>query len=130
MKQIIYLDDDPNDIEALSLVFSERDDYDLVCFGNVDPLFEHIRQNGEKVRLIILDQNMPEMSGIDVLKEIRGRFPALRIPAILFSTGLSPENADHASELEGVAIEKPATINDLRRTVVVMIRFCEDHTSD
>lgn len=67
-----------------------------------------------KPKLILLDLNLPGISGIDILKEIKD-IPFLRyIPVILFST--SEEAKDIKSSLEFGAnayVTKPSSYSDL-----------------
>jgi two-component system chemotaxis response regulator CheY len=47
--------------------------------------FERLKEH-EDVRLILLDWNMPEMNGIEFLREIKGRPGLSEIPVIMLTT--------------------------------------------
>ncbi|MGO9134357.1 MAG: response regulator transcription factor [Methylovirgula sp.] len=78
--EIFIADDDPSVREALSLVF-RIEGYQVTCFSETASLYAaaHTRVPS----CILLDVDMPERSGLDLLKELKGYdYPA---PIIMIS---------------------------------------------
>ena len=59
--------------------------HDAVPASNGLDAFERLKEH-EDVRLILLDWNMPEMNGIEFLREIKRRPGLLEIPVIMLTT--------------------------------------------
>ena len=59
--------------------------HDAVPAANGIDAFERLKEH-EDVRLILLDWNMPEMNGIEFLREIKRRPGLLEIPVIMLTT--------------------------------------------
>ena len=61
-------------------------------------LLHHLQEQGKKPRLILLDINLPGMSGVDVLIEIRQLKFFTSVPIVIFSTSDSPRDCKQAME--------------------------------
>ncbi len=59
--------------------------HDSVPASNGIDAFDRLKEH-EDVRLILLDWNMPEMNGIEFLREIKGRQKLSEIPVIMLTT--------------------------------------------
>lgn len=59
--------------------------HDSVPAANGLDAFDRLKEH-EDVRLILLDWNMPEMNGIEFLREIKGRPRLSEIPVIMLTT--------------------------------------------
>jgi two-component system chemotaxis response regulator CheY len=59
--------------------------HDAVPASNGLDAFERLKEH-EDVRLILLDWNMPEMNGIEFLREIKARPGLSEIPVIMLTT--------------------------------------------
>ena len=114
MKHILLVDDDKEVSQSLANLFdSEKYKFDFLEDGS------GVRQflNGnEAVDLVMLDVNLPTMSGLEVLKEIRE--VRKELPVIMISGFVSTENAIEAMK-EGAFeyLTKPFQIEKLLETV-------------
>src|SRR3990167_8588858 len=59
--------------------------HDSVPASNGLEAFDRLKEH-EDVRLILLDWNMPEMNGIEFLREVKGRQRLSEIPVIMLTT--------------------------------------------
>jgi CheY-like chemotaxis protein len=88
---ILVADDDNDDIALLKYAFNEAEIRNPLCFvGNGEELLTFLKKagTGEVTMpcLVLLDLNMPKVSGHEALKQIKEN-PELRgIPILVFST--------------------------------------------
>jgi CheY-like chemotaxis protein len=62
--------------------------------------------------VLLLDARMPKMDGLDVLLWLRNHPEIGPFPALLFTSGLTPQQQDHAVKLGAIAcLEKPTAPN-------------------
>ena len=82
-KKVLIVDDDMRNIFALSTVLEEQD----MCIASADNGREAIRilQSQHDVDIVLMDIMMPEMDGIDTMREIR-KFPELKSLPIIAVT--------------------------------------------
>lgn len=71
---------------------------------------------GGEPSLILLDINMPRMSGLELLAELRQHFPELRVPIFMTTTSTLPGDITQAYE-HGVCgyIVKPVTLSESQK---------------
>ena len=67
----ILLVDDESDIVNLFQDFLENRNYDVVGFTNPLEALQHYKINWNRYGLVISDIRMPEMTGYDLLKNIK-----------------------------------------------------------
>ncbi len=119
--KVLCIDDEARILRALKALFRDMD-----VHTTVDPA-EAIRWASEHdVDVVVCDQRMPKMQGIEVLREIRMAHPrAMRI----LLTGYADLNAVLGSVNEGEVfryINKPWDNNDLRQTVQLAAKIARD----
>jgi DNA-binding NtrC family response regulator len=113
MKNILLVDDDPTVSETLVGLF-DKDEYRFHQLEDGTRALEFIDNNS--LDLVLLDVNLPSVSGLDVLKEIKKMDSQL--PVIIISGYVSTENAIEAMK-EGAYeyITKPFQIERLMMTI-------------
>jgi DNA-binding response OmpR family regulator len=73
---------------------------------------------GRRPDLLVLDINMPEVTGIDFLEFVRSRSEFKHIPVVMLSTETADLQVDEALRLgANDFIFKPVTIEELERAV-------------
>jgi two-component system chemotaxis response regulator CheY len=73
---------------------------------------------GERPELMVLDINMPEVSGIDLLEFLRLQPDLKRIPVVMLSSETTDVQVDEAMKLGADAfVFKPVTIEDLEGAI-------------
>ncbi len=114
MKRILLVDDDKEVSRSLANLFdSDKFTFDFLEDGQ--NVRDYLTDNKE-VDLVMLDVNLPTMSGLDVLKQIKAAQD--QVPVIMISGFVSTENAMEAMR-EGAYeyLTKPFEINKLIDTV-------------
>ena len=113
MKNILLVDDDIQVGETLSEMF-DSSEYKFHCIEDGDQTLDMI--DNTDADLVLLDVNLPTVSGLDVLKEIKSKNTDL--PVIVISGFVSTENAIMAMR-EGAYeyITKPFQMERLMVTI-------------
>ncbi len=70
---ILYVDDENDNLEALERIFRKK--YNVLKALSGKDALELVQTHGHEISLILTDQRMPEMTGIEVLEKIIGQFP-------------------------------------------------------
>ena len=110
--KILVVDDDSASIEAASEVL-EREGYDLFAASGGREALETLA--AEDIDVVITDEKMPDLSGIDLLKHIKDNYPYTQV-IILTGYG-SIDSAVQATRAGADGyLEKPIQINILRQT--------------
>ncbi len=115
---ILVVDDERNIRRTLDLVL-RGDGYDVLEAGSAEKAVEILEGGGRPVDLLILDINLPGMSGIDLLSRLREDEATRGLPAIVISGTATVQDAVQALKL-GAAdfFEKPLG----RERVLVSVR--------
>ena len=78
---------------------------------------------GKNPELLILDINMPEVSGLDVLEFLRRRNEWKEIPIIMLSSEAAESMVDKAFHMGADSyIMKPVTIDELEKAIAIAIQ--------
>lgn len=115
-KNILQIDDDSDDceffMEALEAVSSAK--YTAI-YNPIEALRKLIEKEIEP-DVIFLDLNMPAMSGLEFLAEIKKQHTLKEIPVIIFSTSQLDDIIREAKEYGAEDfISKPNNFNDLKQ---------------
>ena len=126
-KFIILGEDDIDDQEILEEIFSTVDtSLSLQFFNNGRKVISHL-ENSEATLpcLIILDFNMPELNGAEILKILSKDQRLNQIPKIIWSTSDAPVFKAMCLELGACDyLVKPSKINALKDMVKHMLSYC------
>ena len=116
MRQIWTIDDDEEMSLAIGLMLKLLD-CDVTSFNNVRSAAQ-LFVSGKKPDLLILDINMPEVSGLDMVEFLRRRDHTKELPIIMLSSESSDTMVDRAMELGADSyVMKPVTIDELEKAM-------------
>lgn len=124
-KQILVVEDDPDDqylIKEALIPF--QGNFDLQFFEDGQELLDHLKKSAQKLpNLIILDLNLPYLSGQEVLTELKSNPRTKDVPVVVFTTSSSKEDEDFCEQM-GVSdfATKPGTFPDFQIAVQMIIR--------
>jgi CheY-like chemotaxis protein len=126
---ILLAEDDVEDQELIMEAFaSTGENYRLKVFSDGKSALHYLEscESDHLPCLIVLDYNMPEMTGSDVLKKISGQKKYISIPKVILSTAKSDmfvqECLRHGADAYKV---KPSTFNELVDVVKEMLSMCK-----
>ncbi|MDB5199604.1 MAG: response regulator [Chitinophagaceae bacterium] len=126
-KFILLGEDDIDDQEILEEIFSTVDtSLNLQFFNNGRKVISHLENAADNLPcLIVLDFNMPELNGAEILKMLKEDRRLHPIPKIIWSTSDSPVYKAMCMELGACDyLVKPSTINELENMVKHMLTYC------
>ena len=102
-RPILLVEDNPDDVELTRIAFAEAKIANpLHVVGNGAEALDYLfgrgewadRERHEPPSLVLLDLNLPDMSGIDILTRIKGDATLRRTPVVILTT------TDDQSEIE------------------------------
>ena len=111
--KILICDDEEGVRESLKAVLS--DTYDLITVDSGEMAIE-VLSHSKDIKVMLLDIKMPKVNGLDVLKEIKKKFPSVKI--IMVTGYKSVETAAEATRLGASGyIVKPFKSQEILETV-------------
>lgn len=127
-KFILLGEDDADDQEMLKDVFTSIDATFILFFVNngseIISALEKLKDD-QMPCLIVLDYNMPGLSGADILLELGRNERYKNIPKIVWSTSGSEKFRKICLELGAVDyVIKPNNLDDLEKTARYMLSVC------
>lgn len=118
---LFLVDDDEDDIYLARLTFNEHfSNWKLTTFGDGQELIDYLTEPTTHALpdLVILDLNMPRLTGFETLNLVKQHPRWNRIPVAILTTSSNPEDRTRSEELgAGAFISKPATIEQLARVI-------------
>ena len=121
MKTILVVDDDEMNLRMAEFILQQQG-YNVVKVSSGMCCLEHLKY--EKPDLILLDVEMPVMSGIQTLEVIRGNEEYMNIPVMFLTASADMDTVAEAGRLGVIAyVKKPFMPQDLVDRVKKILRF-------
>jgi DNA-binding response OmpR family regulator len=116
MRHVWIVDNDEEMSHAVGLMLNLLD-CDTTSFFNVRSAVQTLL-TGKMPDLIILDINLPEVSGLDMLEFLRRRPEWKNLPIVMLSSESADAIVDKALELGADSyVKKPVTIEELEKAM-------------
>ena len=127
-KFILIGEDDIDDQELLKEIFASVDGSSRLLFANTgEQVLSALKKlNDEQLPcLIVLDYNMPGLTGADILKELNNESRYTGIPRIIWSTSGSDSFKNTCLELGASDyLIKPSNLKEMEDHVRYMLSVC------
>lgn len=127
---VLYADDDPDDLELVKDAFSNYSSNVevIACNNGIQALsyINNLSPEDPTPCLIILDINMPILSGKEVLVRLREKERFSDIPVVLFTTSSQPSDKNFATQYKAGFITKPI---DTKQMAYIADKFI-DHCAE
>lgn len=116
MTQVWVVDDDEEMLHAVGLMLKLLE-CEVTAFHNVRAAAQKLL-TGEKPELFVLDINMPEVTGLDMVEFIRRRPESKDLPIVMLSSEATDIMVDRALELGADDyVMKPVTVEELEKAM-------------
>jgi len=124
MSRILIVDDDPDLVEAVTMILESKD-YDVIAaYGGIEGLE---KAKTEEPDLIVLDVMMPDKDGYAVCKELKadpkyGKIPILLLTAVVSKIPTTRYTQQMGLETEADDyVDKPVEPAELVRRIEVLL---------
>ncbi|MFF9909348.1 MULTISPECIES: response regulator [Streptomyces] len=116
---VLLVEDDIADAMLIEEALSERGTRNLVQVTDGVAALEHLRApDSARPDLIVLDLNMPRMSGRDLLQVLKNDEALQTIPVVVLTTSSAPEDISGAySSHANAYVTKPVNLDEFERAV-------------
>lgn len=126
--KILIADDDIEDLELIEeAIISVEPDAEVLTFTKAVIALEYLnsQQDNELPNLIVLDYNMPELTGSQWLSAVRNQGRYIQIPKIVLSTSNAPFHKQECiNSGADEYIVKPDTLDELQGIAQRLIAMC------
>ena len=122
-KKILIIDDSITMLKTIEHSFQKINEFNLVLEKDPINAMQYINFN-EDIDLLVVDWNMPKMTGIDIIKEVRKMPKYKYLPIIMITTEGTKASVEEAIKL-GVNgyIIKPFTFNIFKYEIEKIFTF-------
>lgn len=116
-KKILIVDDNPNMSSLLSEML-EVFDYQSVRAGDGNEALNELKSND--FSMVITDMRMPNMTGLELLKEVKSKYP--KVPVVIIS-GYSSSQIEAQTELSQADgfLGKPLMMSDIEKLLSTLL---------
>lgn len=118
---ILIVDDDPEEQMIFKEVFNEQNYQSVLYFDSAHLVLSYLsnlKSDALLPKLIISDINMPKMSGMELLKQIRSSNRYKGIKVLMLSTANKREYSEECRQLGAIEfIQKPDTFLEMKKLV-------------
>ena len=127
---VLYADDDTDDQALVQEAFSRYSkNVELILFKNGLEILSYLQKHSKEDPtpcLIILDINMPLVSGKEVLMRLRQMKKFSTVPVVLFSTSNQLSDKQFAEHYNAGFITKPLEIKQMEKITEQFIDHCTE----
>jgi CheY-like chemotaxis protein len=127
---VLYADDDRDDQALMREIFSPYSGIvELRCYDNGAQLLEYMEALAPlqpQPALVILDINMPLVTGLQALRRIRSQERWSDLPIVIFTTSTQPHEATLSRQLGAGFVTKPLNTVQVHQIVDQMLEYCTE----
>jgi len=122
---IIIIDDDPDDVDLLKECVSNIYSFGFRAFFNGTSFLDFMDQKDlTNPCLIIIDLNLPDIRGVEILQKIKLNMSFQQIPVVVCSTGGTLSEMTVCDKLNVDVFKKPSSIKEWQTMVSLMASHC------
>jgi len=122
---VIIIDDDHDDVDLLKECFNNIYSFGFRAFFKGSSFLEFIDQKDfTNPCLIIIDLNLPDIRGVDILQRIKSNPTLEKIPLVVFSTGGTLSELTICQKANVEVFKKPSSIREWQTMISLMGSHC------
>jgi CheY-like chemotaxis protein len=127
LRTLLYVEDNPANLKLVEQLIARRPDMRLLVATDGDLGVQLARANRPEV--ILMDINLPGISGIEALKILREDPATAHIPVVALSANAMPRDVEKGLQAGFFRyLTKPIRVNEFMNTLDVALEFAaEDH---
>jgi DNA-binding response OmpR family regulator len=114
MKKFLICEDDQDMVDFLDFYLTSKG-FDFIIVDEGKMVLPTLKRNN--ISFLLLDLNLPDMHGKDVINEIRSDPSTKDLPIIIFSASLKTSQLLHELDVQGY-IEKPFELEELEKIII------------
>jgi len=119
--RVVWIVDDDDEMSHAVMLMLQLLDSTVQIFRDARSAAKRLLA-GDRPELIVLDINMPEVSGIDFLEFLRMRSELKEIPVVMLSSETTDIQVDEAMRIGANAfVFKPVTIEELEEAIKIAL---------
>lgn len=125
-KYIAIIDDDEDDVRMLTQCFEKYHSISIKGFFSAQQFLD-ASLNDSLPCLLVVDLNLPDIRGIDLINEIKLKPLLEQIPIIVYTTSYTPRDQVSCKDLKITLLKKPDTVLEWDRIALLMAQHCDSH---
>lgn len=117
---VLYIDDEESNLRIFKNTF--RRDFNVYLANSAELALKMLKEN--KVDVLITDQRMPKMTGVELLKEVKKQYPDIPPNRLMVSGYAAPGDIDDAFNKYDLYrfISKPWNEEELKEIIINSIQ--------
>ena len=123
--RILFIEDDADDIMMMEEVLNERGgSFETHAIEYGDKVLSYLTESTNLPHVIVLDLNLPQVSGKEILHLIKSTPRLKNIPVVVLTTSSAPEDKDFSFR-EGAHsfFTKPASRDGYNKTIAAIVEI-------
>jgi PAS domain S-box-containing protein len=125
LRTLLYVEDNPANLKLVEQLIARRPDMRLLVAGDGDLGIQLARANHPEV--ILMDINLPGISGIEALKLLREDPATAHIPVVALSANAMPRDIEKGLQAGFFQyLTKPIKVNEFMNTLDVALEFAAE----
>ncbi len=117
---VLVVDDEPDVLNLVQMQL-EKSGYEVLSAESALDALRLLREYGPPL-IGVIDVAMPELSGLDLVRVLRGRPDTAAVPVVFLSARVLPSDVAAGEALGGSYVTKPFTRAGLLRAIEVELR--------
>ena len=121
---IALIEDDQDDVAILTECFKKYDSFSIKNFTSGQEFLD-APLNGSLPCLIVIDLNLPDIRGIQLVDHIKANPVIADVPIIIYTTDYTRNEQATCEELKIRLLKKPDTYIDWDKIALMMAQHCD-----
>ena len=122
---VAIVDDDEDDVQLLKECFEKYNSIEVRSFST-SQAFLDTPMNGSLPCLLVIDLNLPDIRGVDLIDQIKANPTLADVPIVVYTTSYSRSEQVNCEELKIRLLKKPDTVLEWNKIALIMAQHCDE----